>query len=683
VTEPSDPSLRHLSGRLSVVEARVAAAVARCRGGDPGALDRFQGLFLSSVSLDRLLAVRRSGTGEVEPEVEDFLTRVEAEADGAEAAGADLRLRRLARAFGLDAYDTEVLLVALAPDLDPRFERFYAYLHDEVHRKRASTGLAFDLCGAGFGASDQRWRLGSEGPLAAGGLVCVEESERPFLTRSLRVPDRVAAFLLGDDTPDRAVAEMAAGWVQIDTVTPQVLTARLSYLREQPGAAAQAAAASALASAGRPPVVLDLGRLDRGDDAAILAAVAVREARLCGGALVAGPVEVLAERGPADVRAFAEAPCPVVLYGARAWDPLWSKEVPLLLEAPQPSGAQREAVWSAALNGDTPLDATTATVGFRLNPEQVVRAAVAAQRQAGAEERPVAAADLQAGARAQNAAGLERLARRVEPRAAWPDLVLPPVVVGQLSDLVDRTRFRERVLDGWGMGERSSRGRGITALFAGESGTGKTLSAEVLAGQLGLDLYVIDLSTVVDKYIGETEKHLDRIFAEADRVNGVLLFDEADALFGKRSDVRDSHDRYANVEVAYLLQRMERFDGLAFLTTNLRSNLDDAFTRRLDAIVDFPMPDETDRLRLWDLHLRPGVPRAAEVDLPFLAQRFRISGGNIRNIALAASFRAAAADRPVEMADLIRATEGEYRKLGHLCVEAEFGPYYPLVATPR
>jgi hypothetical protein len=337
-------------------------------------------------------------------------------------------------------------------------------------------------------------------------------------------------------------------------------------------------------------------------------------------------------------------------------------------------------VWTAALNGETPLEATTATVGFRLTPEQVVRAAVAARRQAGAEHRAVVAADLQAGARAQNAAGLERLARRVEARAGWTDLVLPPVVVGQLSDLVSRTRFRERVLDGWAMGERS-RGRGITALFAGESGTGKTLSAEVLAGELGLDLYVIDLSTVVDKYIGETEKHLDRIFAEADRVNGVLLFDEADALFGKRSDVRDSHDRYANVEVAYLLQRMERFDGLAFLTTNLRSNLDEAFTRRLDAIVDFPMPDESDRRRLWDLHLRPGVPRAADLDLDFLARSFRISGGNIRNITLAAAFRAAAADRPVEMADLIRATDGEYRKLGHLCVADEFGPYYPLVSA--
>jgi SpoVK/Ycf46/Vps4 family AAA+-type ATPase len=277
--------------------------------------------------------------------------------------------------------------------------------------------------------------------------------------------------------------------------------------------------------------------------------------------------------------------------------------------------------------------------------------------------------------------GLERLARRIAPKVAWEDLVLPAHVVVQLQELVARVRQRDQVLDTWGLGARSSKGRGIKALFAGDSGTGKTISAEVVAHDLGLDLYVIDLSTVIDKYVGETEKNLDRIFAEADRLNGVLLFDEADALFGKRSEVKDAQDRYANVEVAYLLQRMELFDGLAVLTTNLRSNIDDAFARRLDAIVDFPMPDEDDRRRLWDQHMQPELPRADDVDLDFLASAFKISGGNIRNIVLAAAFLAAEADRSVEMVDLVRATEREYRKLGHLVVETEFGAYYQFIAT--
>ena len=198
---------------------------------------------------------------------------------------------------------------------------------------------------------------------------------------------------------------------------------------------------------------------------------------------------------------------------------------------------------------------------------------------------------LRRGARAQNAAGLERLAHRIDPEVGWDDLVLPAIVSGQLRELATRARHRDLVLGDWRMRPGGGRGEGVTALFAGDSGTGKTMSAEVIAGSLGLDLYTVDLAMVVDKYIGETEKNLERIFEEASGVNAVLLFDEADAIFGKRSEVRDAHDRYANIESAYLLQRMESFDGLAILTTNLRANIDDAFTRRLDAIVDFPVPD--------------------------------------------------------------------------------------------
>jgi SpoVK/Ycf46/Vps4 family AAA+-type ATPase len=215
-------------------------------------------------------------------------------------------------------------------------------------------------------------------------------------------------------------------------------------------------------------------------------------------------------------------------------------------------------------------------------------------------------------------------------------------------------------------------------LFAGDSGTGKTMSAEVIAGELGLDLYTIDLATVVDKYVGETEKNLERIFAEAAGVNAVLLFDEADAVFGKRSEVRDAHDRYANIESAYLLQRMESFDGLAVLASNLRANIDDAFTRRLDAIVDFPMPDAGLRRTLWDRCLGPYVPRGEDLDLDFCAQAFEFSGGAIRSVAVTAAYLAADKGGPVGMAELITAVHREYKKLGRLLLEREFGPYFQL-----
>jgi SpoVK/Ycf46/Vps4 family AAA+-type ATPase len=406
---------------------------------------------------------------------------------------------------------------------------------------------------------------------------------------------------------------------------------------------------------------------------------AVREARLAGGGLAAGPLDVLTESRVESIRQLSAAPCPVVLTGSRSWDPMWSSRVPLVVDPPLPTYEDREALWRASLNGNGPQDAdlARATVQFRLTPEQVRRAATFALQKSAAAGAEITVEDVQAGARAQNAGALERLTRRIEPQAGWEDLVLPADTLTQLRELTDRARLSDQVLGRWSGG--STKGRGVSALFAGDSGTGKTMSAEIVAKALGLDLYVIDLSTVIDKYIGETEKNLERIFVEADRVNAVLLFDEADAVFGKRSEVQDAHDRYANVETAYLLQRIERFNGLAILTTNLRSNVDEAFTRRLDAIIDFPSPEQADRRRLWEVHLRRGMP-VGDLDLDFLARAFKLSGGNISNIVLSAAFLAAQDETEVGMAHLIRATEREYRKLGHLCVPEEFGPYYPLIA---
>jgi SpoVK/Ycf46/Vps4 family AAA+-type ATPase len=383
------------------------------------------------------------------------------------------------------------------------------------------------------------------------------------------------------------------------------------------------------------------------------------------------------------VRAFSEMAGTVVLTGTRNWDPSWARQVPFSCEAPIPDAAQRADLWRRNLNGDTPpgLDLAGTMSQFRLTAEQVHRAALSARMQAHAREAALDEEQLKAGARSQNAAGLERLARRIEPAVRFSDLVLPPETQAQLQELLTRARYREQVLDVWKMGGPAARRRGLTALFAGPSGTGKTMAAEVLAGELGLDLYTVDLATVVDKYVGETEKNLDRIFAEAERINGVILFDEADALFGKRSEVSDAHDRYANVEVAYLLQRMELFEGIAILATNLRANLDEAFTRRLDSLVDFPEPEEPYRRQLWERSLGSRMPREGDLDLDFLARSFKLAGGGIRNIVVAAAYAAADRGGSVAMADLIRSTQREYLKMGRLCVESEFGPYYHLLES--
>jgi hypothetical protein len=689
----TDPSLAYLLGRLAIVEARVRAAVDRRRVDDPDPGDRFRGLYISDAQVDGLLG--GSGTGLVEEAwsaaAVDALAALDRAADEAEAAGRDIRLRRLARAFGLDDDDVELLLIALAPDLDPRFERLYGYLHDDVSRRRASAGLALELAGTGAGvaAGVERVRLGPHGTLVAAGLGLVEDPDRPFLTRSLRVADRVTAHLLGDDQPDAAIADLLIESVPAPIGDVELLARAIGagiplvYVHERPGSSGRSLAAAALGSLGRPVLQLDLARLGPNDSPRDVAAATSREAGLRGAGIVAGPVETLSERGAGAVRAFAECRAPVVLIGSRPWDPAWAREAALLLDAPVPSIAQRHELWLGSLNGERPVgfDPAVVTLAFRLAPDQIVRAAEAARRVTVAAARPMTVEDISSGARAQNAAGLERLARRIQPVASWADLVLPEATEEQIHELTARARHRDKVIGEWGMGGGNSRRQGITALFAGDSGTGKTMSAEVLAGDLGFDLYVIDLSTVVDKYIGETEKNLDRIFTEADRVNGVLLFDEADALFGKRSEVKDARDRYANVEVAYLLQRMESFDGLAILTTNLRANVDEAFIRRLDAIVDFALPEQEHRRILWERNLPVAVPKTDDIDLDFLARRFKLSGGDIRNICVAAAYLAAAEDRPVSMGDLIRATEREYQKLGRLTVEAEFGQYMNLTRS--
>jgi hypothetical protein len=445
---------------------------------------------------------------------------------------------------------------------------------------------------------------------------------------------------------------------------------------------------------------VDLARTAAGRDPNQAVGVLGREALLRGAGVVAGPVEALSDGASEALRLLADLPVPVAIVGTVTWDPSWTDSVPLVIDAPTLSPAERIALWTRELTGAEPasetvsaqhnhlnhsFDPSTIPTHFVLGPGQVARAVRAASAAALIGTGAMTAEDLRKGARAQNAAGLERLARRVEPAVGWHDIVLPESARGQLHDLASRARNRDQVLIEWKMRTGGGRGRGVTALFAGDSGTGKTMSAEVIAGELGLDLYTVNLATVVDKYVGETEKNLERIFAEAGGVNAVLLFDEADAIFGKRSEVRDAHDRYANIESAYLLQRMETFDGLAVLATNLRSNIDEAFTRRLDMIIDFPAPDENSRLAIWRQCLKPPVPCAPDLDLDFCARSFTLSGGNIRSAATTAAYLAAGNAGSIGMPELISAIQQEYRKLGRLVLEREFGPYYskPVPAAPR
>jgi hypothetical protein len=695
-----------LLSRLASVEKEVAAAVERrhpagsgsngeTNGDSEGANGdgiHGQGLFISPADVAALLAPTTTPQNMV-PERPLLDAPHEADPD----AGHQDRCDLLARSFGLDPLDLAILLVALAPEVDRRFEGLYAYLNDDVTCRRPTVGLCLELCGTSLATPRARFRFRADAPLRRHRLLDVDD-ERPFASRILRVPDRVVDHLLGANLCDPAVEPLVLPPLVVLPPYAALVEAAvgrgvdLLYLRSPRGPVDHAGAGGALATLGFSVVQVDLSRIGAHHDEVELSGSIAREAGLRQSALVAGPIDTLAERDPRAIHALSSAPGPVVLLGSGAWEPAWSDAPPLIVDVDTTDFAAAAQVWREVLGdpdqtgpdghgGDAPDDLLAATATFQLTPHQVLRAAQTAMAHAAGRGGEVDADALKAGARAQNGGGLEALARRVAPRADVDDLVLAEPALGQVLETATRARLRHRVVGEWQMRGVGSRGNGITALFAGASGTGKTLAAEVIAGSLGLDLYVVDLSSVVNKYIGETEKNLERIFSGAQGLNGVLFFDEADALFGKRSAVSDGHDRYANIEVAFLLQRMEQFDGISVLATNLTANLDDAFARRIDVRVVFPQPEAPERRRLWARHLPPSLPLSDDVDLDFLATAFRLAGGDIRNVTLAAAYDAASRDEWVAMAHLVRATAREYRKLGRLCTAEDFGRYMDLIGS--
>jgi SpoVK/Ycf46/Vps4 family AAA+-type ATPase len=387
------------------------------------------------------------------------------------------------------------------------------------------------------------------------------------------------------------------------------------------------------------------------------------------------------------------------LFDIRATLPLRIPAIslPVELDFPAPSNERRRQLWERALQakgrvGSTRLapdvDLALLTGAFRLTGDQIEAAADTARHSAAwravpgqEDDNPVTMRDLLAACRTHSNQGLGALSRKITPRYTWNDLVLPSDRLAQLREMSYHVRYGPLVFEQWGFDRKLSGGKGLNMLFAGQPGTGKTMAAEVIATDLGLELYKIDLSTVVSKYIGETEKNLEKIFREGQTSNAILFFDEADSLFGKRSEVRDSHDRYANIEISYLLQKMEEYEGIVILATNLRKNLDDAFIRRLHGAIEFPMPEEADRLEIWRRTFPPEAPLSDDLDLQFLAHKFKLSGGNIKNIVLEAAFFAAQGGATIGMVHMIRATRREHQKIGKLIHPSDFGAYAWMIMT--
>ena len=608
-----------------------------CRLGD-GLLPRdFAGLYVDDTELDRVLRTLPGLDGPEPAQLQALAARLDgplrtarAEFHASLAGGG--RFATLVANAGLPAADAELLAVLVAVESDPRRMRLVAYTQDSVQLPRLTlAGVAqLGLVPPGPGS-----------PLLRAALVDVAD-EGPWASRMCAVAQRVVWALRGDDTPDSRFEWRGtpSGFHAGGAATGLLVVSgadRESRLD-----------AITTAYPGRPLVISGVP------------APADWPALVCEGS-VTGAVVVL----ECD-RLDAVAAGRVARAGHLAWALSTPGEVALesLPALPRTEiriddGRATEADWLSAFGAAAP---------YRLTRTQLRLVAEAAGGVITAV--PAAVRRLAGG-------HLDGLATRIRPRRTWDDLVLADDQTERLHELVARHHGRTTVYERWGFTPLPS--TGVIALFAGPSGTGKTLAAEVVAGALGLDLYKVDLSSVVSKYIGETEKNLERIFGAAAAGDLVLFFDEADALFGKRSEVSDAHDRYANIEVAYLLQRLEAYDGIVVMATNLQRNIDQAFLRRISVGVDFDEPDEPQRLRIWRCCL-PSTAPVESLDLEFLARQFPITGGTIRNACLAAAFLAADEGGPITMERVARALKREFQKLGRLRTAADFDRYFDLVS---
>jgi len=700
---PAFEWLDHLLGRA------VAAAEA-AYGQDAVTGKSFRGLSIDAAEVGRLLA-RRPGAPVFHPR----------ESGDPEACDDPLanppQLVWLQRAFSLSSFDLRVVLVALAPELDLRYERLYAYLQDDVTRRRATVDLALNLlCTSPNDKLACRAHFSSDAPLIRKGLLQLvpdpNHVQPPILGYYLKLDEQIVRRLLGQRGLDPRLASFSQlrsptvdleGLLLTDEIKRALakLALRFRETRESvrlyfqgPVGSGKGQAAEALAHAARIPLLAaDLRRAPEArEEFEGTLRLLFREAHIENAVLFLEGLDPLRRDDRvvhyhSFMKVLAAHPGITILAGTQPWVPAAGGPPDVVtVSLASPDFGLRRSAWqmNLATAGVDPdeHDVDALASRFRLTPGQIANAVAAARSSAlwrAAAEPPSASAlplepspanaDFFGAARAQCGHELEKLARKLEPKYTWRDIVLPADQLAQLRELCNQAKYRHVVYGEWGFDRKLSMGKGLNALFSGPPGTGKTMAAEVIANELQLDAYKIDLSQVVSKYIGETEKNLDRIFAAAAASNAILFFDEADALFGKRSEVKDAHDRYANIEIGYLLQKMEEYEGVAILATNLRQNLDEAFVRRMHVIVEFPFPGEGERHRIWQGIWPQETPRGADLDFQVLARRFEIAGGNIRNVALAAAFFAADDGGVISTAHLTRAIRREYQKMGKVFVE--------------
>ncbi|HEY6347343.1 MAG TPA: ATP-binding protein [Bryobacteraceae bacterium] len=574
-------------------------------------------------------------------------------------------IERICELFELTAFERHILLLCAGVEMDSKLAELCGVAQGYPQRVHATFGLAMAT------HSDPHWSaLSPDAPLRRLRLVEVETGHglaQGLTTAPLRIDERILHYLAGVNVLDSRLSGLLEPapfpeWIAEShkpiaaRVSAAVTTETVLHLCGDDSQGQEDVAALASRDLGRQLFILRVEDLPApGPDLDRVLLLWQREARLLPGVLL---IQCGSSGLSLSARRLAERLVGPLMLAGR--EPVRLNRAFLRLDVDKPSAAEQRDLWGRALAGREPLRLALDALSeqFRLSAKTIFSTAARAEPE-----------NLWNVCRGLARPRLEDLAQRIVPCAGWEDLVLPELQIKTLRQLASQVRHRMRVYETWDFAGKGRRGLGLSALFAGESGTGKTLAAEVLARELELDLYRIDLSAVVSKYIGETEKNLKQVFDAAEEGGVLLLFDEADALFGKRSDVKDSHDRYANIEVSYLLQRMEAYQGLAILTTNLKSALDQAFQRRLRFTVNFPFPGAAQREAIWR-RMFPAKTPVQGLDPKKLSQ-LNVTGGHIRNIALNAAFLAAETGEPVQMNHVLEAARLEAHKMERALSEAE------------
>lgn len=724
-------SIEHVLAELERIDLLVQMQIHRARK-QQKELGDWGGLYISEEEVDRLikqpvgmpqwaLGQDPSINQEAQVELKQLSVLITQCKANSIKRGIPLRLVKLTDIFNLNPREIDILLICLAPELDLRFERLYAYLQDDITKKKAGVDLMVNLLCNSIGQKmTMRACFSISSPLIKNHLVeLFEDSSRQntgLLDKYIKVDERVVNYLLDSDELDSRLlgfVRLIEARTQFNELLLPVNVSRhlksitrtesfddekaIFYFQGKYGVGKQSTAEALCYDMEISLLIVNLEYLFSNSEFAFEAALQIilREALLQGSALFFQNFEtLLTDDKKAALDIFVselEKRKGITFLAAKTlWEPkdALRNKIFMRIEFPQPSYSERLKLWKISLKGKIAPDSRLVLGGvankFRFSGGQIRDAVSTASNLARWRDPAngyIILADLYEACRLQSNRKLATLAQKITPRYTMLDIVLPPDPTRQLQEICNHVKYRSLVHVKWGFGKKMSIGRGLNVLFSGPSGTGKTMSAEIIAHEQKMDLYKIDLSTVVSKYIGETEKNLAHIFTEAETSNAILFFDEADALFGKRSEVRDAHDRYANLEIGYLLQKMEEYDGVVILATNLRKNMDDAFVRRMQFIVEFPFPDELYRYKIWKAHFPEEAPLAEDIDWQFLSEKFKFAGGNIKNVAVGAAFYGADESSIINMGHIILAAKRELQKQGKLCVKGDFGKYYELIES--